>query len=263
MQTNLRHRLQICFRFSLAITLALPLSSKIFAHDCQWLLTRISQTHQPKIVERSDISLKFWRSSTKVNPETFDQWASRSKPEYINGLPTFESRPDAQGFTNWVIAFGRAHRLNSKLIAETERQQAQSSWDFKKAFEEFKKNPSDEVENHLALLASKAQYYREMQQALSGDFFPYPEQGREALNRFLDERSGDLKMDLEEAHIRLWQAESRLTEEMYQRESSLVETLPLLREINFYKDAISEISARISSQQTSETSRSMSRSRLP
>jgi len=254
----------ICFRFSLAIILAFHLSIGGFAPDCQWLLTRISQPHQTKTVERSEISLKFWKSSNKANPETFDLWASRSRPEYINGLPTFESRPDAQGFTNWVIAFGRAHRLNSELIAETERQQAQSSWDFKKAFEEFKKNPSDEVENQLALLASKAQYYREMQQALSGDFFPYPEQGREALDRFLDERSGDFKMDLEEAHIRLWQAETRLTEEMHQRESSLVETLPLLREINFYKDAISEITARLDSQQTTQsTANSMARGRLP
>ncbi len=243
---------------------AVHFSADAFAHDCQWLLTRISQPHQTKTVERSEISLNFWKSVGKKNPETFAQWASQSKPEYINGLPTFESRPDAQGFTNWVIAFGRAHRLNSELIAETERQQAQSSWDFKKAFEEFKKNPSDEVENQLALLASKAQYYREMQQALSGDFFPYPEQGREALYRFLDERSGDFRMDLEEAHIRLWQAETRLTEEMQQRELSLVETLPLLREINFYKDAISEITARLNSQQTTQsTANSMARSRLP
>jgi hypothetical protein len=254
----------ICFRFSLAITLALHLSASVFAYNCQWLLTRISQPHQTKIVERSEISLKFWKSANKANPETFAQWASRSKPEYINGLPTFESRPDSQGFTNWVMAFGRAHRLNPELIAESERQQAQSSWEFKKAFEEFKKNPSDEVENQLALLASKAQYYREMQQALSGDFFPFPEQGREALDRFLDERSGDFRMDLEEAHIRLWQAETLLTETLNHQESSLVETLPLLREINFYKDAISEITARVSLEKASQPAHhSMTRSRLP
>jgi len=233
------------------------------AHECSWLLSRMNSVRDSVSSDRSSSSLSNWASSRRARPLTYAEWASQADVSYIRGLPTFESRPTKLGFTDWVFSFGRAHKLNQELIVETERQMNLAAQRFKEVMALIKKNSTDELEDELASLASKVQYYREMNQALTGEILPYAEQGPSALNQFLEQNRGGSEIHLHEAHIRLWEAESKMIAHQRLDTSSLAEMLPLMREINFYKEAIQTISENLNSKTSTISEHSMTQVRLP
>ena len=238
-------------------------SHEISAHQCEWLLSRLKQSSHLDSNGRSKVSTDFWSQTKKRTPRVFSDWAAESNPTFIHGLPTFESRPTEKGFTDWVLAFGRENRLNPELILEAERQIRLASAEFSQAMKDLRANPSEELEDKISLLASKAQYFREMYESLKGENLPYFEQGQAALSKFLDQQGGGSDQHLLEAHIRLWEAESKLNPVFRIDQSSLVEQLPLLNQINFYKDLIQTLTQNIEAKNARFSESLMSKTRLP
>jgi hypothetical protein len=133
-------------------------------------------------------------------------------------------------------------------MAEAKKQMDRASVSFRELMDRVRRSPNDELEDELASLAAQVQYYHEMQQALSGEILPFAEQGPSVLDRFLLENGGGSEIHLHEAHIRLWEAESKLTAQRGLDASGFAQMLLLQREIHFYKEAIQKISDNINSQ---------------
>ena len=245
------------------LSLYLLTMPSLLASECSWLLSRLNSVRDSISSDRSASSLTYWASSRRTRPLSYAEWASQTDVTYIRGLPTFESRPTKLGFTDWVFSFGRAHKLNQEFIMETERQMNLASQRFKEVMALLKKGSSNELEDELANLASKVQYYREMNQALTGEILPYAEQGPSALNQFLEENRGGSEIHLHEAQIRLWEVESKMIAHQRLDTSTLTEMLPLMREINFYKEAVQKISENLNSKTSTISEYSMTQVRLP
>jgi hypothetical protein len=207
----------------------------IFAHDCKRALSKATK------LKRSIESIQFWKAIGEKPPATFDELSEQFKPQFINGLPTYESRPDDMGFTDWAFAFARAHPLDSRLINAARWIGQEAKNEFHHLMRRIETTQGQLVENNGMELAMRSQYYSEMRQALAGEIMPFPEQEDEAVEAFFKRKSGGTYLDLYEAHVRLYHYET----ELMNLDTSLVENTSevarLQHGISFYKKIIERI----------------------
>ncbi len=206
-----------------------------FADDCKRSVSKTSK------LKRSSESIQFWKAIGEKPPVTFDELSAQFKPQFINGLPTYESRPDDMGFTNWAFAFARAHPLDSKLINAARWIGQEAKKEFQDLMRRIETTQGQLVENNGMELAMRSQYYSEMRQALAGEIMPFPEQGEEALEAFFKRKNGGTFMDLYEAHTRLYQHETELMKLNTSLAENFSELSRLEHAVSFYKNIIERI----------------------
>jgi len=187
----------------------------------------------------SRISVDFWNKMNRPPPLSFHEMLRDFRPKFENGIPTFDSRPQSIGITEWVTAFARAHPLEASLIAEAEAQLRESRRTFQRlrAMRDFKN--SEICQSRTLIWAFRSQYYAEMSSALRGEFLPFPAQGEEVLADFLVRRNGGGLFDLIEAHTRLYEAEGNRMKLGSDALDAVV--CELSRSIDFYEMIISRL----------------------
>jgi hypothetical protein len=206
-----------------------------FADSCKQTLAKAGK------VNRSPESIQFWNAIGEKPPATFDELSAKFKPEFINGLPTFESRPDEMGFTDWAFAFARAHPLESKFINAARWRAQETRQQFQDLMRRIEQSQGQGIEETGMELAMRSQYYSEMRQALAGEIMPFPEQGEEALEAFFKRKDGGTFLDLYEAQVRLYQHETELIKLKSSSLESSSELARLEHAISFYKSIIAGI----------------------
>lgn len=194
----------------------------------------------PWSLARSSVSVQFWREIKSEPPLSFHELTEIFNPKFVNQLPTFESRPDNYGISDWVKAFARAHPLDAQLIREANSQLRLSQKAFNEHQQSMERDPTG-VEVANLELAFRSQYYSEMKSALSGDFLPFPDQGSEGVDAFFERRGKGGYYDLYEAHVRLYHHESDLIR-LLQQDQPPREQLTKTREaIQFYHQLIARL----------------------
>ena len=195
----------------------------------------------PSSFSRSPSSIQFWKDIKSEPPPSFKELTERFKPTFINGLPTFESRPEHFGITDWVTAFARSHPLDEQLIKEAKHQLMRSRREFREQQELIEATQGQGMETVSLELAFRSQYYSELKSALSGDFLPFPGQGSEAIDEFFERRGKGGYFDLYEAHTRLYHHESDLIRLLQQKEPDLDELSRTREALHFYQRMIARL----------------------
>jgi hypothetical protein len=189
---------------------------------------------------RSGGSVQFWSDIKSEPPPRFQELAKKFNPEFVNGLPTFESRPDHYGISDWVKAFARAHPLHAQFIREAKYQLKISQKAFAEHQQKMEFDPAG-VEVANLELAFRSQYYSEMRSALSGDFLPFPDQGSEGVDSFFERRAKGGYFDLYEAHVRLYHHETDLIGLLQQDRPNPEELTKTREAIRFYQQLIARL----------------------
>ncbi len=213
----------------------LAISHASFADGCKRAVAKATS------FKRSPESIQFWKAIGEKPPATFDELSAKHHPQFINGLPSYESRPDDMGFTDWAFAFARAHPLDSKLINAARWLGQETKKEFQDLMRRIELSQGQGIEANGMELAMRSQYYSEMRQALAGEIMPFPEQGEDGLEAFFKRKNGGTFVDLYEAHTRLYQHETELMKLKASLPENFSDISRLEHAISFYKIIIERI----------------------